>query len=105
MKKAGSAGIGVADFLRAAMRKDGISDKEARSHFWVVDQDGLLHSGRTDLTAEQRVYTTSYPSLLVQLLPPLTSETDTWEDEHEQKNRESARRFQWNYFAQRRTGR
>ncbi len=32
---AGSAGIGVADFLRAAMRDDGLSDKEARSHFWV----------------------------------------------------------------------
>src|SRR6476620_11127245 len=29
---AGSAGIGVADFLRAAMRDEGLSDKEARSH-------------------------------------------------------------------------
>ena len=70
MKKAGSAGIGVADFLRAAMREDGISDKEARSHFWVVDQDGLLHSGRTDLTAEQRVYTTSYPSPISTIIVP-----------------------------------
>jgi malate dehydrogenase (oxaloacetate-decarboxylating) len=53
---AGSAGIGVADFLRAAMREDGLSDQEARSRFWFVDKSGLLHSGRTDLTAEQRVY-------------------------------------------------
>jgi malate dehydrogenase (oxaloacetate-decarboxylating) len=56
MLGAGSAGIGVADFLRAAMGEDGLSDKEARSRFWVVDKDGLLHSGRTDLTAEQSVY-------------------------------------------------
>jgi malate dehydrogenase (oxaloacetate-decarboxylating) len=56
MLGAGSAGIGVADFLRAAMRDDGLSDQEARSRFWVVDKDGLLDSERTDLTAEQRVY-------------------------------------------------
>jgi malate dehydrogenase (oxaloacetate-decarboxylating) len=56
MLGAGSAGIGVADHLRSAMREEGLSDPEARSHFWVVDKDGLLHSGRTDLTAEQRVY-------------------------------------------------
>jgi malate dehydrogenase (oxaloacetate-decarboxylating) len=56
MLGAGSAGIGVADLLRSAMRVEGLSDSEARSRFWVVDKDGLLHSGRTDLSAEQRVY-------------------------------------------------
>src|SRR5438093_8404959 len=56
MLGAGSAGIGVADFLRAAMRDAGLSDEDARRRFWIVDKDGLLHSGRTDLTAEQRVY-------------------------------------------------
>src|SRR4029077_6108549 len=56
MLGAGSASIGVADFLRAAMREEGISDNEARSLFWVVDVNGLLHSGRTDLTPEQTVY-------------------------------------------------
>src|SRR5215510_6966048 len=50
MLGAGSAGIGVADFLRAAMREEGVSDKEARSRFWIVDIVGLLHSGRTDRT-------------------------------------------------------
>jgi malate dehydrogenase (oxaloacetate-decarboxylating) len=53
---AGSAGIGVADFLRAAMVADGLSEQEARSRFWVIDRDGVLHSGRTDLSEEQRVY-------------------------------------------------
>jgi malate dehydrogenase (oxaloacetate-decarboxylating) len=53
---AGSAAIGVADYLRAAMVEDGLSDADARSRFWMVDKDGLLHTGRTDLSAEQRVY-------------------------------------------------
>ncbi len=53
---AGSAAVGVADYLRAALVQDGLSETEARSRFWLVDKDGLLHSGRTDLTAEQQVY-------------------------------------------------
>ena len=56
MLGAGSAGIGVADGLRAAMKGEGLSEQEARSHFWVVDKNGLLHSGRKDLTPEQSVY-------------------------------------------------
>src|SRR5881296_3141824 len=53
---AGSAGIGVADFLRAAMRDAGLSEEDARRRFWIVDKDGVLHSGRTDLSPEQSVY-------------------------------------------------
>jgi len=53
---AGSAGIGVADGLRAAMSVEGLSDQEARTHFWVIDKDGLLHSGRKDLSPEMAVY-------------------------------------------------
>ncbi|HET6325187.1 MAG TPA: NAD-dependent malic enzyme [Planctomycetaceae bacterium] len=56
MLGAGSAGIGVSDFLRAAMREEGLSEQEACSRFWLLDKDGLLHSGRTDLTPEQSVY-------------------------------------------------
>jgi malate dehydrogenase (oxaloacetate-decarboxylating) len=56
MLGAGSAGIGVADFLRAAMTEDGLSDQEAREQFWIVDKDGLLHAGRKDLTPEMAVY-------------------------------------------------
>ena len=56
MLGAGSAGIGVADGLREAMKGEGLSDQEARSHFMVIDKDGLLHSGRKDLTPEQNVY-------------------------------------------------
>jgi malate dehydrogenase (oxaloacetate-decarboxylating) len=56
MLGAGSAGIGVGDGLREAMKGEGLSEQEARSHFWVVDRVGLLHSGRKDLTTEQNVY-------------------------------------------------
>ena len=53
---AGSAAIGVADTLRAAMVADGLSDAEARRRFWVVDVEGLLVETRNGLTPEQRVY-------------------------------------------------
>jgi malate dehydrogenase (oxaloacetate-decarboxylating) len=56
MLGAGSASIGVADYLRTAMREEGLSEEEARSRFFIVDLNGLLHSGRTDLTPEQQVY-------------------------------------------------
>jgi len=56
MLGAGSAGIGVADGLRAALKEEGLSEEESRRRFWVVDKDGLLHSGRKDLSSEQSVY-------------------------------------------------
>ena len=56
MLGAGSAGIGVADGLREGLKGEGLSEEEARRRFWVVDRNGLLHSGRNDLTPEQVVY-------------------------------------------------
>ena len=56
MLGAGSAGIGVADGLWAAMKGEGMSEEEAHSRFWVIDKDGLLHSGRKDLSFEQSIY-------------------------------------------------
>jgi malate dehydrogenase (oxaloacetate-decarboxylating) len=56
MLGAGSAGIGVADYLCRAMVQDGLSEKEARSRFWIVNRGGVLHTGRQDLSAEQRAF-------------------------------------------------
>jgi len=38
------------------MREEGLTEQEAQSRFWVIDKDGLLHSGRKELTLEQVVY-------------------------------------------------
>ena len=53
---AGSAAIGVADYLRNALVSEGLSERDARRRFWIVNSKGLLHTGRTDLTEEQQVY-------------------------------------------------
>ena len=53
---AGSAGIGVADYLRAALVDEGLTEDEARARFWIVDKDGLLDDARTDLQPDQAVY-------------------------------------------------
>jgi malate dehydrogenase (oxaloacetate-decarboxylating) len=53
---AGAASTGVADYLRATMVAEGLSEDEARGHFWMVNRHGVLHSARTDLTPAQRVY-------------------------------------------------
>ena len=53
---AGSAAIGVADYLLAEMKANGLSEQDARSKFFFVNRKGVLHTGRTDLTPEQRGY-------------------------------------------------
>jgi malate dehydrogenase (oxaloacetate-decarboxylating) len=53
---AGSAGLGVADTVRAAMVQDGLKDADARDRFWLVNRGGLLHSDRSDLSEVQRGY-------------------------------------------------
>jgi malate dehydrogenase (oxaloacetate-decarboxylating) len=53
---AGSAAIGVADYLRLTMIEEGLSEKDARARFWMIDKDGLLDSDRRDLSDEQRTY-------------------------------------------------
>ena len=53
---AGSAAIGVADYLCNALMSAGLAQQDARRRFWIVNSKGLAHTGRTDLTEEQRVY-------------------------------------------------
>lgn len=49
MLGAGSAGVGICLQLKQAMLQSGLSEDEAKARFYVIDRDGLLHSGRNDL--------------------------------------------------------
>lgn len=51
---AGSAGCGVAEQLVAVMVDEGLSEREARSRFFLVDRPGLLHDGLTGLRPFQQ---------------------------------------------------
>jgi malate dehydrogenase (oxaloacetate-decarboxylating)(NADP+) len=53
---AGSAGIGIAGLIAAAMQEKGLSPDEARSRISMFDIDGLLEPSRSDLSDAQKVY-------------------------------------------------
>ena len=53
---AGSAGIGIANLMTAAMKAKGLSLEEARSRIYLFDIDGLLESSRPGLSDSQKVY-------------------------------------------------
>ncbi|MGA9149116.1 MAG: NAD-dependent malic enzyme [Candidatus Nitrosopolaris sp.] len=53
---AGSAGVGIADMIRSAMKLEGLSEEQARSRIWMFDVNGLLENTRNDLIPEQKVY-------------------------------------------------
>ena len=53
---AGTAGIGNADQIRAAMRTEGLSEEDAYRRFWCVDIQGLLTDDMKDLHDFQKPY-------------------------------------------------
>ncbi|MFJ8010882.1 NAD-dependent malic enzyme [Streptomyces fagopyri] len=53
---AGTAGVGIADQIHAAMVRDGATAEEATSRIWLVDKQGLLTSDMTDLRDFQKPY-------------------------------------------------
>jgi len=53
---AGSAGIGLADLLCSAMTQERLSRKEAESHVYMFDINGLLEDTRKDLVDFQKPY-------------------------------------------------
>ncbi len=54
---AGTAGVGVADQLRDAMVREGLSKEDAARRFWCVDRQGLL---TTDMADQLRDYQVTY---------------------------------------------
>jgi malate dehydrogenase (oxaloacetate-decarboxylating) len=53
---AGSSAIGISDQLVAAMMSEGLSLETARRAIWLVDSQGLVHGGRTNLGAAKERY-------------------------------------------------
>jgi malate dehydrogenase (oxaloacetate-decarboxylating) len=54
---AGTAGIGIADQIRDAMVREGLSNQEAAGRFWCVDRQGLL---TIDMADQLRDYQATY---------------------------------------------
>jgi len=53
---AGGAGTGLAEHLLAAMVRDGLREPEALGHFFLLDVNGLLHTGMGGLSPIQQKY-------------------------------------------------
>ena len=53
---AGTAGVGIADQIRAVMVRDGLVEAEATRRFWCVDKQGLLVDDMADLRDFQKGY-------------------------------------------------
>jgi len=53
---AGTAGVGVADQIRGAMVREGLSKEDAARRFWCVDRQGLLTTDMAELGDYQVTY-------------------------------------------------
>lgn len=53
---AGSAGCGIANLMLQAMIEDGLSEKEAKSRFYLIDRNGLLLEGMEDILPFQQKF-------------------------------------------------
>ncbi|MGW2257544.1 oxaloacetate-decarboxylating malate dehydrogenase [Streptomyces sp. NPDC001780] len=53
---AGTAGVGIADQLRDAMVRDGVSRRQATAQVWLIDKPGLLTRSTSDLRDFQQAY-------------------------------------------------
>ena len=53
---AGTAGVGIANLIMDEMVRSGLSEEEARKHFYLVDKQGLLFEDTEGLTEEQKPF-------------------------------------------------
>ncbi len=57
---AGSAGTGIAEYILEAMVTEGMDEREAHKHFFLLDSKGLLHTARINLTPVQQKFAQSF---------------------------------------------
>lgn len=55
---AGSAGCGISTLIKKTMMEKGLSQEEARAHFYLVDREGLLLENTQDLLSFQKPFAT-----------------------------------------------
>jgi malate dehydrogenase (oxaloacetate-decarboxylating) len=67
MLGAGSAATGIAEPIVAAMVLDGLAEETARSAIWLVDRDGLVHTGRRNVDDTKRLYAQPWNGVARQL--------------------------------------
>lgn len=53
---AGTAGVGIANMLFDELVREGLSEAEAKKHFYLVDKQGLLFEDTEDLTPGQKAF-------------------------------------------------
>jgi len=53
---AGTAGVGIADQLSAALAGSGLSSEQALTRIWTIDRNGLLIAGAAGMSEQQRRY-------------------------------------------------
>jgi malate dehydrogenase (oxaloacetate-decarboxylating) len=53
---AGSSAIGISDQLVAGMVSEGATREEARAAIWLIDSEGLVQDGRTNLSPAKQTY-------------------------------------------------
>ena len=57
---AGSAAMGICEQIVAAMVGEGATPPDARAAVWLVDSQGLVHDGRSDLDPLKQLYAQPY---------------------------------------------
>ena len=60
---AGTAGMGIVKMLYNELIKQGLSPKEAKRHFYLVDRQGLLFDDTPGLTPKQQAFVRSRDGL------------------------------------------
>jgi malic enzyme len=59
---AGAAGVGIARLLRQAMADEGLGPDHVRDHVALVDTQGLVHAGRSDLDPAKAEFAVTPPT-------------------------------------------